>query len=246
MSLSSVPKYQAIYTVLRQQILDGDFAPGSKLPPQQDLADRFGVTLMTLRQAVGSLESDGLVRVARGKGTFVADRPVDISLGNLSSFAAQMQRAGIDLRTEVVGFDVADHRDASMALDDQGELVCITRVRRVGRLPISVQRSFLSSSIVLSREKLSHASLYDSIEAVTGWVVAEVMETISAVLLSEEDGALVSADPASAALRSVRTSINQYGRPFLYDEALLVGGRSSIEANRTSDRLSITYGHTSV
>lgn len=241
----SVPKYQAIYAVLRQQILDGELEPGSQLPPQQELADRFGVTLMTLRQAVASLESDGLVRAARGKGTFVADRPVDISLGNLSSFADQMQRAGVDLHTEVVGFEVAVHHDASEALGDQGQLLCITRIRRVGGRPISLQRSYLSSSVSLSEQMLADASLYDSIRSTTGWVVAEAAETISAVLLSEADAARLEADPGSPGLRSVRTSINQYGQPFLYDEALLVGERCSIAANRTSDRLSITYGHTS-
>lgn len=241
----SVPKYQAIYAVLRQQILDGELKPGSQLPPQQELADRFGVTLMTLRQAVASLESDGLVRAARGKGTFVADRPVDISLGNLSSFADQMERAGVDLHTEVVGFEIAVHPDASEALGDQGQLVRITRIRRVGGLPISLQRSYLSSSVSLSEDLLAHASLYDSIRSATGWVVAEAAETISAVLLSEADAARLDADPGSPGLRSIRTSINQYGQPFLYDEALLVGGRCSIAANRTSDRLSITYGHIS-
>ncbi|MBT8240477.1 MAG: GntR family transcriptional regulator [Acidimicrobiia bacterium] len=240
---SSVPKYQAIYAVLRQQILKGEFAPGSQLPPQQELADRFGVTLMTLRQALASLESDGLVRAARGKGTFVADRPIDISVGNLSSFSAQMKRAGVDLGTEVVGFEAVVHPEASAALDDPGELIRITRIRRVAGLPISLQRSYVSAAVSVSKTSLDSASLYDSIESATGWVVAEAAETISAVLLSEADAAALDADPGSPALRSVRTSINQYGHPFLYDEAFLVGGRCSIAANRSSDRLSITYGH---
>jgi GntR family transcriptional regulator len=240
---SSVPKYQAIYAVLRQQILDGEFPPGSRLAPQQELADRFGVTLMTLRQALGSLESDGLVRAARGKGTFVADRPIDIRVGNLSSFSDQMQRAGVDLHTEVVGFESVVHPGASAALDDPGELIRITRIRRVAGQPISLQRSYVSAGLSLSETMVASASLYDSIESATGWVVAEAVETISAVLLSQADAATLEAAPGSPALRSVRTSINQYRQPFLYDEALLVGGRCSIAANRSSERLSITYGH---
>ncbi len=117
--LSAVPKYQAIYSVLRQQILDGDYAAGSKLPPQQELADSFGVTLMTLRQAIAALESDGLVWAARGKGTFVSDRPVDISLGNLSSFAEQMRAAGVPLETEVLTIDVRSEPLAGGATRDR-------------------------------------------------------------------------------------------------------------------------------
>ena len=54
MSSPQVPKYQAIYSLLRQRILDGEFAPGSQLPPQAELAASFKVTLMTLRQAIGA------------------------------------------------------------------------------------------------------------------------------------------------------------------------------------------------
>jgi GntR family transcriptional regulator len=246
MSSPQMPKYQAIYSLLRQRILDGEFAPGSKLPPQAELASAFGVTLMTLRQAVAALEADGLVWAARGKGTFVADRPVDISLGNLSSFAQQMQASGVAVATDLLGSELipAGRRDAaSVALETDGPVRCLTRRRSVAGEPISLQRSYLSADVGIDDGDAASLgdSLYGAIEAATGWTVSEALESITAVALSTPDAKILSARRAHPALLSIRTSINQFGAPFLYDEALLVGGRCTMAANRSADRLSIDY-----
>lgn len=252
--MTQVPKYQAIHAVLRQRIITGELAPGSQLPPQQELADDFGVTLMTLRQAIGALEAEGLVWAARGKGTFVADRPVDVTVGNLSSFAAQMRAAGVALSTEVLAVEEVEEveeaatgaeRQAAAALGVDGALTRIVRRRSVAGVPFCLQHSYLARDLVAIAEpaELGDASLYDTIEAATGRHVAEARESITAVSLSDADAEVLAAPIGQAALLSVRTSIDQFGRSFLYDEARLVGGRCVIEADRRSDRLSLLYGH---
>lgn len=236
------PKYQTIRTALRHQILSGELAAGAQLPPQQQMAEQFGVTLMTLRQAIGALEAEGLVWAERGKGTFVADTPIDIPLDNLSSFSAQMQAAGVEMDTEVLAidtFDTSAHPAAGTALDADGLLTMITRRRSTGGVPFALQRSCLRHA-VLSAGSIDDSSLYEAIEAATGWVVAEARESITAVTLDRDADAL-DAEPGHPALRSIRTSINQYGRPFLYDEAVLVGGRCTITADRRADRLSLVF-----
>ena len=249
MVASKVPKYQAIHGVLRRRILGGELAPGERLPPQQELADSFGVTLMTLRQAVAALEADGLVRAERGRGTFVAERPVDIAVGNLSSFSEEMTSAGVDLLTEVLsvlGGAADDWPAAAAALDLDRDLVCVTRLRSVSGAPLALQRSYLDPAIVGADDAaiLGRASLYETIEERTGRVVAEARESITAVALGPDDAVVLAAEPGDPALLSIRTSIDQFGRPFLYDEAWLVGGRCTIAAHRSSTRLALHYGHT--
>lgn len=249
MATPQVPKYQSIYTNLRQRILDGEFPAGTRLPPQQQLADQFGVTLMTLRQALRALESDGLVWAARGKGTFVADRPIDIRIGNLSSFAEQMSSAGVQLRTDILdAADLAatDYPPASAALNITDHLTLLTRLRSVEDLPISLQRSFLRTGIITSENPsdLVNNSLYRTIEAATGWTVQEALESITAIAVTFQDASHLGIEPGQPALLSTRTSINQFGQPFLYDEAILVSGRCAISADRTEDRLILGYGIT--
>ena len=246
MPAPQLPKYQAIHAELRRQILAGELAPGSQLPPQPELAAAFGVTLMTLRQAVSALEVEGLVWAARGKGTFVSDKPVDIQLGNLSSFSQQMRAAGVAVDTELLDMSLVSAGEqpaARRALGLDGGLLCLTRRRSSGAVAFSLQRSFLEQGLggLEGSADFAGDSLYDTIEAATGWTVVEARESITAVALDQDAAARLDAQAGHPSLLSVRTSINQFGRPFLYDEALLVGGRCTIVADRTSERLSLGY-----
>lgn len=65
------PLYINIYDQLYKQIIDGFFPPESKLPTEHELAKIFGVSRMTLRQALSLLQDDGLVKSIHGKGSFV-------------------------------------------------------------------------------------------------------------------------------------------------------------------------------
>lgn len=65
------PRGRRVYDALRERIVRGDLAPGTKLPSHRDLAVTFGVAPMTVRQVLGRLEDEGLVLRQLGRGTFV-------------------------------------------------------------------------------------------------------------------------------------------------------------------------------
>src|SRR5262245_60882031 len=67
------PKYLRIADTLRTEIQAGDLAPGQRLPSETALRDRFGVSLPTLRQAIGVLRAEGLIESRHGIGTFVKE-----------------------------------------------------------------------------------------------------------------------------------------------------------------------------
>lgn len=59
---------------IEQAIRRGDFAPGERLPSERELVETFGVSRVSVREAIRSLEAVGLVRVFQGRGAFVTDR----------------------------------------------------------------------------------------------------------------------------------------------------------------------------
>lgn len=65
------PRYQALAEAIGFAINEGQLSPGTKLPPQRDLAYRLGVTVGTVTRAYGLAEQRGLVRGEVGRGTFV-------------------------------------------------------------------------------------------------------------------------------------------------------------------------------
>lgn len=73
--LRSAPRaYEAIAHELLVLIRGGHYAPGDRLPSERQLAARFGVSRPTVREALGALESRGLIVTRQGSGTFVAGR----------------------------------------------------------------------------------------------------------------------------------------------------------------------------
>ena len=68
-----VTKVQLVEEQLRREIEIGNFARGTALPPERELAGQFGVSYMTMRKAVGGLIGEGLLRRNRGSGTFVCN-----------------------------------------------------------------------------------------------------------------------------------------------------------------------------
>jgi len=68
----SIPYYYQIMKILRRRIEQGELTPGEKLPTEMDLAKSFGVSRVTLRQALSILEADGLLDRERGHGTFIS------------------------------------------------------------------------------------------------------------------------------------------------------------------------------
>lgn len=83
MAASSEPAYQQVAARLRRQILDGEVAPGDRLPVEGELADQFGVSRSTMREALRSLTSQRLLTTTRGVtgGTFVA-QPLPENVGD--------------------------------------------------------------------------------------------------------------------------------------------------------------------
>ena len=59
---------------IERAIRAGDFAPGDRLPSERELVETFGVSRVSVREAIRSLEALGFVRVYQGRGAFVTDR----------------------------------------------------------------------------------------------------------------------------------------------------------------------------
>lgn len=68
---AKVPSYVPIYDMLYADIINGVYEPGSQLPGETVLAEKYGVSRNTLRQALTILVEDGLIEKVQGRGTFI-------------------------------------------------------------------------------------------------------------------------------------------------------------------------------
>jgi GntR family transcriptional regulator len=68
-----LPIYYQIKQTIKSWIIGKEYCPGEKIPSENELAERFDVSRLTVRQAIGQLTQEGFLISKRGEGTFVTD-----------------------------------------------------------------------------------------------------------------------------------------------------------------------------
>jgi GntR family transcriptional repressor for pyruvate dehydrogenase complex len=84
--------HEDIAAQIRRHVVDGRLRPGDQLPPERILSARFQVSRASLREALRTLESTGLVRIRSGDGTYVASN-LDVALSPWRVTTAQEKNA---------------------------------------------------------------------------------------------------------------------------------------------------------
>jgi len=84
---AGIAVWRQIMETLKADIVSGGFEKGSRLPPESELAARFGVNRHTVRRAIAALTSEGILRADQGRGTFVASAPLSYPIGPRTRFS---------------------------------------------------------------------------------------------------------------------------------------------------------------
>lgn len=86
--------WTAIHDALSEEIAQGHYAPGDRLPTEAQLAERFGVNRHTVRRALAALSEKGVVHSRRGAGVFVRHVPTSYPIGRRVRFHQNLLAAG--------------------------------------------------------------------------------------------------------------------------------------------------------
>lgn len=92
---SGVTVWRQIAETLTAEIRDRVYADTGRLPGEIELSARFAVNRHTLRQAIAALQTEGLVRIEPGKGTFVQHELLDYALTRRTRFSENLLRQGL-------------------------------------------------------------------------------------------------------------------------------------------------------
>jgi GntR family transcriptional regulator len=204
---SPVPKHQQLREILLDLIESA--GAGAAIPSERELAGRYGVARMTVRQAVESLVAEGRLFKVAGKGTFVAAPKVDLQ-ARLTTFGEEMRRRGMAPSTAVLGFGRTP-ASAHLARELGGEpgepLVHLARLRSADGTPMAVERLWLRDRLVPG---LVDGPPPESVYQVLGQRYQLMPDwgedVIEAAVADPEIAELLQVDPAHPVLRIARHS----------------------------------------
>ena len=97
-----MPLYHQVKTVILREIEAGIWKPDARLPTESSLSERFKVSKITVRQALGELASLGYIRREQGRGTFVRRPPLEQGPRELTGFSEEMRRHGLVASSDVL------------------------------------------------------------------------------------------------------------------------------------------------
>ena len=139
------PAYLQLVNILRRQIASGGFRPGSRLPSEAQLKNKYGVSPMTVRRAINVLIDQGVVSTSQGKGTFV--RPLDLrmftfQLEELQHLFQNKDQTAIKLLQ--VRLNSADERTAEkLSIHPGDRVIFISRLIFKDDKPVILHREYL-------------------------------------------------------------------------------------------------------
>lgn len=215
---------EACAQTLRRAIEEGLFAAGSQLPPEKELVASLGVSRTTLREALRSLEQQGLIIRRRGLGTFVVEAPITKDLSINSGITAMMVQAGYTpeqhpgtVRTERASTEFTAH---FRSLSPETLVFVVDRVRTVNQRPVVWSLDILPVARVgetaLQRFDPRTQSLYEYLAEQLGVQVTRGVAVLYPMAATAKIAARLSVRKGSPLLRITQTDYDVNDQPVLY------------------------------
>lgn len=226
-----IPLYVQVEAALRQRI--AQLRPGDPVPSDRALAAEFGVSGMTVRQAVGRLVDEGLLYRAVGRGTFVASPRMEKDMSGLTSFSEDMRRRGLRPSSHVLECTIqpasAEAAEA-LRLATDSPVVVIRRVRFADEIPMALERVALSALSFpgLVDEDFTTQSLYEILEHRYHARLMVARGTLSATAATALEGRLLGIRPGTPLIIVRRVAFNERNEPVEYGESRYRSDRYSV------------------
>lgn len=218
---SPVPLYYQVAKLLKERIENGELLPGHRIQPEYDLAEEFGVSRHTIREALSMLENEGLVYRQPGLGTFVQSKKYSYPLSFLRGFTEQMEERGLVPSSQVISFErlVPDpFLRSTLALPEGSKVWDLRRLRLADGESVAFEIMALPVSIVPSLEKqdLSRISVYRYVEESVGCRIGGATQTIEAEMASRDIVELLGTEEDVPVLRMKNVTYLENRRPLCF------------------------------
>lgn len=202
---SFLPLHRQIHDLVRQEIVEGRLAPGTRVNSESELAECWGVSLAPVRQAFADLAAEGYLDRGRGRGTFVHQPKFEEKLSILSSFTESHADQGDRPELIILHFgQVTAPPEVIDALPIRDpNVVLIERLAYLGSSPAALLFSYLDPSRVpgIENRELEQGSLYRTLEVCCGIELVRATSAIEAIHASDDEGARLEVPTGTMLLR---------------------------------------------
>lgn len=233
MSQEALPVYLQIADELRRNIQESVFEVGDRLPTEAELSAQFGVNRHTLRRAMEVLRNEGIVQVARGRGTFVVSTPITFPIGKRVRFNKSLKAQALNPKFQVIRAietTASAKVAACLELADGDAIILYERLGIIDDVPVSLSSSHFPSARFPNL--VSYCQTYNSISEMLQreYECDHIRRStrLSARLARTKDARLLRMPATKPILLSESVNVDQQGAVIEYGVTRFRGDRMEI------------------
>ena len=219
--------YQQLADSLRDKIYEGKYAFGDKLPSERSLAEKFGISHLTVRKALAILEEEGMLLRVQGKGTFVRAQKYSIDMQHMDVFSSMFGQQGITITNKVLYSGVREagfKYSRIFGIPREEPVFELIRLRQNGEDPVALEYNILPTKRVPHVEEYDYSlySLWD-VYRQTGIQLVEENQKLEIVKVYNPQADLLNVEEGADVLMLSSTALDLSGKVIectkIYDNA---------------------------
>jgi len=215
-----LPLYEQLKLALLTRIRSEDLTPGEALPSEVALGERYGVSRITVRQALRALADEGFISRQQGRGTFVLPQKLEYRISQLGAMHSDLKAQGIESSVKVLEYETvpAPHKAAQKLEVNEGfSLLFIRRLLLIDNEPIAILSGYYNfgEGITITRQELEETPLFRLLESKYGISLHRFSVNIEATLPWDEEIELLGITPGIPMLLLETLVWDQEGRPII-------------------------------
>jgi GntR family transcriptional regulator len=215
------PLYTQIADILRSRILQGRYQPNQQMPSESELMSAFDVSRITVRQALGNLQSEGLIFRIPGKGTFVSRPRAFQDLGSLQGFGTAMREMGYETHSKVLSVrSIVPPQHVRDRIATGGRVTELRRLRFLNRSPISLDVSYLPAGVGqrVAKADLANRDVFAVLENDCQIALGHAGLQMRSIIATDELREVLGVEEGAPVLFIERVIHTSAGAPLEYEE----------------------------
>lgn len=159
-------QYECLREDIRSKIKTGIYAPGEKIPSENNLCKIYSASRVTVRTALEELASEGVLIRKKGSGTYVSPRLNDSNSYLIGSFTQNCKNAGMKPSTQTLSVrSVIPPENISRLLGNENEAIEVQRIRFADKRPCVLEIDYLPSKLQTVANRLKHEpSMFEALK----------------------------------------------------------------------------------
>ena len=240
---SSIPLYEQIKQIIRNQILSGEYMVGSRLPTEEEFCERFGVSKITIKRALNDLARAELIERRQGSGTIVAPRLVDDSFAGTEGFTNSARRSNQIPTSKILGIslvEASEHLLSSFQFPPNSSIrfLRIRRLLSVNNRPGAILTVYVPEALgqKMLDYKLENSSFYRLYQEISGLRIARNENVLTPLIVAQEEAQILDVEPGSAHMHIRGVSFFEDGTTAEVSLGIFSAGMFEWKANTYSVR----------